>query len=108
MLSLAQSQQKRWVSEAWQPRFPSVRFFRKSPPTSPTAASGIPSRELFIGPDLGLAVGVAGTFHGALFFGLGDRGGEELGDDLDREDADDAAVVADHRRVHRLALEEVG
>ena len=43
-----------------------------------------------------------------MLLGLRLRRGEELGDDLDREDAVDPALVVDHRRVLRLALEQVG
>src|SRR4051812_34593732 len=107
MFSEAQSQQKRWLGRAWQGRVSPVRSLRNPSPTSPTAASGAPIKALFIGPDLGLAVGLARPLHRAVLVGLGLRRGEELGDDLDREDAGDGAVVVDHRRVHRLALEEV-
>ncbi len=39
---------------------------------------------------------------------LGGRGAEELGDDLDREDAVDPPSRVDHGSVLRLALEQVG
>src|ERR1700752_2194152 len=95
MFSRAQSKQKRWLRCST--HAVPLRSLMKPLPTSPTAASGRPASALVMGP-----------IDRVVLLGLGDRGGEELGDDLDREDADDAAVVAGHRRVHRLALEQVG
>src|SRR3954447_12724560 len=93
MFSFAQSKQKRWVSFAWQ-RSPTSRLRKKSPPTSPAAAStsGLLMRSL----------------HGRLFLALRFRRGEELGNDLNREDAVDPALVVDDRGVLGLVLEEVG
>src|SRR5215213_2810475 len=93
MFSLAQSKQKTcWVC-AWQ-RSPTSRSLKKSLPTSPEAAS---TRGLIMRP-----------LRRRGFLALGLRRGEELGDDLDREDAGDAAGVVDHRRVLGLVLEQVG
>src|SRR6476469_10150614 len=94
MFSFAQSKQKSWDSSAWQGSVPLSRSLKKSPPTCPAAASssGLAMRPL----------------HRGVLVALGLRRGEELGDDLDREDAGDAATVVDHRRVLGLALEQVG
>src|SRR5215212_3901576 len=94
MFSLAQSKQKRWDASAWQGSVPLSRSLKKSPPTCPAAARRNGS--------------VMRPLHGGVLVVLGAGGGEELGDDLDREDAGDAARVVDHRRVLGLALEEVG
>src|ERR1044071_1942799 len=93
MCSDAQSQQKS-LSVAWQGSVSELRSWMKPLPTSPTAARGIPlpmwplRRRALLGLRLGR--------------------GEELGDDLDREDAVDAAFVVDHGGVLGLALEQVG
>src|SRR4051794_24497252 len=93
MLSFAQSKQKTcWVC-AWQ-RSPTSRSLKKSSPTFPAAANST-----------GLAMR---PLHRGRFLALGLRRGEELGDDLDRENAGDAAGVVDHRRVLGLVLEQVG
>src|SRR6476659_7420991 len=93
MFSLAQSQQKRWVSWAWHGSVPLLRSRKKSPPTSPAAISS----GLLMGP-----------LHRRVLVALCLRRGEELGDDLDREDAVDPALAVDHRRVLRLSLQQVG
>src|ERR1700742_2363916 len=103
---IAQLPQKRWLGLATQPSVSLVRSLKNPSPTSPTAASGMASSELFIGADLRLSVGTQGPLDRAVLVGLRLGRGEELGDDLDREDAGDAAVVVDHGRVHRLALQQ--
>src|SRR3954454_625190 len=94
MFSLAQSQQKN-LSVAWQGRVPELRSWMKPLPTSPTAARG--RARLAMGP-----------LHGAVLLALRLWRFEELGDDLDREDAVDPALVVDHGRVLGLALEQIG
>src|SRR5260221_9803813 len=95
MLSFAQSKQKSLLVSAWQGSVSEVRWWKKLLPTSPTAASG--SRWLF-----------TGTLHRSALLGLRLGRGEELGDDLDREDAGNPALVINHRRVLCLALQQVG
>src|SRR6476646_3194187 len=94
MFSFAQPKQKTWSGCAWHGSVSLVRSLKKSPPTCPAAASrkGLAMRPL----------------HGRVLVALGVGRGEELGDDLDREDADYAPLVVDHRRVLSLALEQVG
>src|SRR5215203_1586351 len=94
MFSFAQSKQKRWVSFAWHGSVPLSRSRKKSPPTSPAAAS---SATLLTGP-----------LHRWVLVRLRLRRGEELGDDLDREDAGDPAPVVDHGGVLGLVLEQIG
>src|SRR3954447_4090334 len=94
MFSFAQSKQKRWVSLAWQ-RSPTFRSRKKLSPTCPPAAAA--SSGLLMRP-----------LHRGVFVAFGLRRAEELGDDLDREDAVDPAFAVDHRRVLGLVLEEVG
>src|SRR4029077_20212837 len=90
MCSVAQSQQKRCEGCAWHGSVLPVRLWKKLSPSSPTGASGMANAALFIGRGLARPVGAVGAFDGALFVGLRLRRGEILGDDLDREDADDA------------------
>src|SRR5215203_4450858 len=94
MFSAAQSKQNTFGGGAWQGSVSALRSLKKSPPTSPAAASAsqLPMRPL----------------HRRVLAGLRLGRAEELGDDLDREDAGDAAVAVDHRRVLRLRLQEVG
>src|SRR5215203_203625 len=94
MFSFAQSKQKRWVSSAWHGSVPLSRSRKKSPPTSPAAAS---SAALVMRP-----------LDGAVLVRLRLRRGEELGDDLDREDTGNPTPVVDHGGVLGLVLEEVG
>src|SRR5215207_2383612 len=89
MFSLAQSKQKTWSGCAWQ-RSPTSRSLKKSPPTLPAAATSV-----------GL---VMGPLHRWVLVRLRLRRGEELGDDLDREDAGDPASVVDHGGVLGLVL----
>src|SRR6478609_861518 len=93
MCSFAQVKQKS-LSVAWQGRVSELRSWMNPLPTSPTAASsaGLPM----------------GTLHGAVLLRLRLRRFEELGDDLDREDAVDPAFVVGHGGVLGLALEQVG
>src|SRR5882672_2758795 len=95
MLCLAQSKQKSLLGSPWQGSVSEVRSWKKPLPTSPTAASG--SSRLSMWP-----------LHRAALLGLRLRRGEELGDDLDREDAGDPSLVVGHRRVLGLPLEQVG
>src|SRR3954465_9674787 len=92
MFSLAQSKQKTLGGGAWQ-RSPTSRLRKKSPPTSAAAiGSGLLMRAL----------------HRRVLVALRLRRGEELGDDLDREDAGDLSLSVDHRRVLGLVLQQVG
>src|SRR4051812_40211883 len=100
MCSVAQFQQKRWEGRAWEGSVSPVRSWKKPSSTWPTAASGTPISALFIGGDLARPFGAMGPLGGSALVDLRVRRGEVLGDDLDREDADDAAIVVDHRRVH--------
>src|SRR6185295_19003878 len=88
MLFLAQSKQKILFGSSWQ-----------APPRSldSIAAMGRAGALNTVGP-LGRALEVV----------FGGRGAEEVGDDLDREDAVDLAPRVDQRRVLGLALEHVG
>src|ERR1044071_1257151 len=97
MCSSAQSKQKS-VEVAWQGSVAEVRSWKKSSPTSPTAANGSAS-------DARL---VMWALHRAMLLFLCLRRGEELGDDLDREDAVDPALMVDHGRILGLALKQVG
>src|SRR5829696_1807403 len=94
MFSVAQSKQKTLGGGAWQGSVSEVRSLKKSPPTSPAAASESRS--------------IMRSLRCLLLVALRLRRAEELGDDLDREDAGDPAFAVDHRRVLRLRLQEVG
>src|SRR6476620_4596106 len=94
MCSLAQSQQKSLLV-AWQGSVSEVRSWMKPLPTSPTAAS----------VRAGLATG---PLHCTVLLGFRLGRFEELGDDLDREDAVDPALGVGDGRVLGLALEQVG
>src|SRR3954453_4262082 len=92
MFSFAQSKQKMWPASPWQ-GLPPSRSRKKPPPPSPAAmTSGLLMRPL----------------HRRLLVDPRLRRGEELGDDLDREDAGDPTLAVDHRRILRLALQQVG
>src|SRR3982750_561286 len=93
MCSPAQCQQKSLLV-AWQGRVSELRSWMNPLPTSPTAASVV---RLAMWP-----------LRRRVLLGLRRRRGEELGDDLDREDPVDAAFVIDHGGVLSLALQQVG
>src|SRR5689334_15182208 len=93
MLSFAQSQQKS-LSWAWQGRVSEVRSLTKPLPTSPTAA---------IRPGL-----IMWSLRRGVLLGLRRGRAEELGDDLEREHAGDAALAVGDRRILRLSLQQVG
>src|SRR3954466_571989 len=93
MCSPAQCQQKSLLV-AWQGSVSEVRSWMNPLPTSPTAASVV---ALAMRP-----------LRRRVLLGLGLGRAEELGDDLDREDAVDAAFVVDHGGVLSLALQQVG
>src|SRR5436305_8590981 len=93
MCSPAQSQQK-ILLVAWQGSVSEVRSWMNPLPTSPTAASVV---TLAMWP-----------LRCRVLLGLGLGRGEELGDDLDREHAVDAAFVVDHGGVLGLTLQQVG
>src|SRR4051812_48096710 len=101
MFSRAQSKQKSF-SVAWQGSVSLVRSWKNESGSSlPAAASGRAQLAIAVLP-------AQRTLRRAVLLELRRRRAEELGDDLDREDAGDPSVAIDHRRVLGAALEHVG
>src|SRR3954453_18137120 len=98
MWSIAHWPQNRWLSLAWQGRVLSVRSLKKSSPISPTAASaGWANASMAL---------ITRSLYRVVLVVFGVRRGEELGDDLDREDAGDHAAAVDHGGVLDAGLEQ--
>src|SRR6478752_8834825 len=100
MLSLAQSKQKS-LSVAWQGSVSLVRSLKKDSGSSPAAARG--RAQLLI-----RLLSAQRPLRRAALLDLRRRRDEELGDDLDREDAVDPPVAVGDRRVLGAGLEDVG